>query len=483
MIRFIFSVILMFGLAACDHPKKPRLIPPTTPAPAPTPSEDTQPSPSSSMPVKPALKTYSQTMYDQQHESLAANALDSDAGVAGQSSFSAYYSAMWCAHGVDCRAHFVMVTSSIGTCSGVLVAPRVVLTNRHCVEDLASEPNAPFKGNISVVSPQSREKKGDMEFNYAVNLIAISPTKFMTDDVKPDYAFLLLWEPFKTIKPVKMNFGGLIDGETYSLYGVSPYGGKDANAVEKRECVAKYNTTVAPNFDSPKDANFKFADCPIGPSNSGSPVFNKNDELVGLMGGQLGPQTVNALNIMALLELHLTNPSNPLGHVGWGTNLTCMPDIRDLSKPIPAECDHDFSSPKLFATVAPQIENRVIGELGRFPKTEGDFDFGVMRAAESKHIVKLLSQALYLRVPECIHPTALKDKIGPQDVDMKIQTTGLAMNKFWELTDKIVGPTEKDFHIHYDASELKTKGFTDMSVSLRRDIRIHTSVLKVCKAL
>ena len=69
------------------------------------------------------------------------------------------YAAYWCAEGVDCRSRAVMVhIDNIGTCTGVLIAEDIVMTNRHCVDKVATEP---FTSVSSIVVSVPKAKKDD----------------------------------------------------------------------------------------------------------------------------------------------------------------------------------------------------------------------------------------------------------------------------------------------------------------------------------
>ncbi len=472
-------VILIVFMSACSKGKGPIAATSTPPLP----KQDSPAAPATpSIPVVPP--TYTQIMFKQQQESLAKNTMNSHAGVAGMLTWGGTYQNVWCAPGLKCNNGVVRVSSNVGTCTGVLVAPKVVLTNRHCIEGIVREPNSSFGGqSIMVIAPQSSRTQYDSEVQYVVNLIAISPTEFLADNTKPDYAFLLLRDQMERIKPAKMNLGGIHNDQTYYIYGVSPYGdAKDPNAIERRECHAVYGTTFAPNFDSPLDTNFKFADCPIGPSNSGSPVFNKEGELVGLIGGQLNPQTVNWLNTMAKLVFYLTDEKTTLGHIGWGTNLACMPDIRDLSKPINPACDIDFSTPLDLVEIAKPIQEKVVSSFAPYIGADQKFRYKVERANEKVATVYMLTQMVYLQVPECIRRSELSNLPSQAEMQLELRMAGIRLSKYWKPTDAVNAPSLQPITLKFSPEALKKKDSTELTLQVLKGITIHRSTLRVCEA-
>lgn len=482
MYRNLTFAILLVITAACSKHKAPKAAVLSTPPPQ---KQDVPPSPSNP-PAPPAPTTtkipatYTQIMHKQQLESIAKGAMNSQAGVAGMA-MGGSYTNNWCAPGVKCDIGVVMVTAGGGKCTGVLVTPRVVLTNRHCVEQIVSKPNTSFAGqSIIVTTPLSAPHVFDGEFQTVVNLIAISPTEFSSDFTKPDYAFLLLMEEMKKTKPVKMNFNGIKNGEPYFIYGVSPFAdATDQNAIERRECVAVYETTIAPNLDSPFDTTFKFANCPIGPSNSGSPVFDKHGELVGLMAGQLSQSATTALNLMAR-DLKLTDENTVLGHIGFGTNLACMPDILNLSKPINPACDIDFSTPRDFVQIAKPLEEQIRASFEPFLAADNKFRYNVQRANEKVSLAKMISQALFLQVPECIQPAELKVLQTQAEMPVELRMAGPRLSKDWKPTDNLNAPAVEKFNLKFDADELKKKGSAEMTIRIFEQIPIHRSILKIC---
>ncbi len=368
---------------------------------------------------------------------------------------------------------------NFGTCTGVLVAPKVVLTNRHCVENVVNEPYAPLRSSIVITVPGSAPGKFDGKFSFVTALMAISPVEFSIGGLKPDYAFLSLLEEMEGFKGAKLNFNGIVAGETYHIFGVSPYrDAKDKSAVERRECKAVYNTTFAPFLDAPRDPMLMFAHCLIGPSNSGSPIYNDKDELVGIIGGQLAPPTVDVLNSLASTFFKITDETTVLGHIGWGTNLACMPDINDLGKSIHADCNRDFVQLPKPALFPEKVRNQAETELKNLPLTDETFHYAVERANEMDQIVKLVSQAVFLRVPDCIYPSALGNAKSPLDLDVSF--SGAKLSPHWELTSEAAGLRSEKFTLTYDVEALKSKGTAELTIGLGKNIRFHKTQLKVC---
>lgn len=476
----LVSLVFLFGLSsACQKDQNEIAISPTTPPSAPNRSLDEL---DTAEPLK-TTKSYSNFMFEQQQEWLINHYLDSNAGIEGSKSFSTSFTSHWCASGSTCRDRVVMVhLNSVGKCTGVLVAKKVVLTNRHCVEGIISTPNTSFQDRSIMVSvPSSKKNTPELNISYVVNVIGLSPTEFSSDNTKPDYAFLLLMEPLEKVQPVKMNFGGIHEGELYTIWGLSPYGmaAPDPNAIEKRNCIATYNMTVAPNFDSHLSPMVKFPDCPIGPSNSGSPIFNKDGELVGLIGGNLSPKIIQALETIGKINLNVMNMDSRLTNVAWGTNLACIPNINELSKSIPKECDEAFNSSKKLVQISNIKEQKVLATLINIPLKDMKFSYSIQRSNESGGISKLVSQSIFLPVPICIERAELATKFGDQSVTVTQSYSALMLRENWTLSDDTVGPMTGEFTYVYNADELRTKKSTRVKVS-KDQFPIYSGILKIC---
>lgn len=416
--------------------------------------------------------SYSQTMLQNQLKWLEQSGSAKESKRFRSRSFEKY----WCAPGVDCQDRVVIVHLSDGTCSGVMVAKDIVLTNRHCSEVVVENPYDSFTGSFAVARPERNSKKSENNVTFAKDLIAVSSADFTSGGMfSPDFAFVRLDRELKDSTPVTMNFEGLKDGETYFIYGVSPYSDGKKNVIERRECVARYNTTFAAHWRRPKDAIAVFADCPIGPSNSGSPIFNKDGELVGLIGGQIAP---DATQTLSQLSRELGVSDRGLTSIGWGTNLACMPDIRDLNKPIAAECDIAFASDVLSAEIPAGDLEKVSAEVKT--TSDGIYEFQVQRANVTQSIFGLVSQAMFITVPDCIHSGALK-RLNKKNQVTKLRYSALKLNPYYEFTSETSGLRETAGYFNFDVKQLRRNGTAPLTVGILGDIPIYEGTIKVCE--
>ncbi len=460
-----------FAIAACNRSTgtTPTATPPTQPV-----ESSTGNSLDANAGVKndlPQAVSYSQFMNDptRSNETVTKR-------YEGSNSIS--WDSKYCAMGVDCVNKVVNVYTSFGSCEGVLVAKDQVLTNRHCIEPVISQ--GQFSGLIAVMAPMKKARRDAIgPVGYVLNVRFLSPTKFEAEGLRPDFALLTLREPIKGVVPAKLNFEGIKNGETYFTYGHSPYGdAKEPRAIEKRTCKAVYNTTFSPNFAGPYFPVVKFADCVIGPGNSGSPIYNGEGELVALMGGQFSPQNTLQLSKLALLSLR--NTKSPLTYIGWGTNLACMTVIFDSSKPIPSDCDVGFKSSMKQTKFSESFTEKLHSVFTSVPISDQRFRYKLARASETEKISGFITQALMLRVPDCIEPAALEALTSNTIVAEEIFYSSGILSKYWEITSETTPLLTLSMDINVDRQKLKSNGISALDIGIG-PVSFYTGELKVCR--
>lgn len=253
----------------------------------------------------------------------------------------------------DCQNRFVSViiagANSTAMCSGVPLAKNLVLTNFHCINSLAFDPSKNiFTAGVYALSPMY---KSDIPQAVMVKkVLAHSPLnyfspKLMGHPYSMDYAILELESDLEIIPP-KVNYAyGFNDGENYTVLEFSPYASgefDEKRTLREYKCKAIHNSIYGPAAKSKSFPVSFFSDCPIGPGNSGSPIYNRNGELVGIIAGQINPMTIEYLS---QFSIDLGILKSRLKNVGWGNMLTCLPKIENgvLTSNIGSNCDSDLS--------------------------------------------------------------------------------------------------------------------------------------------
>lgn len=425
-------------------------------------------------------QSYSQFLLRQQMQ--WSQQLSLTAAAAPVASFS--FQDLHCAEGVDCKDRIVAIESTAGRCAGVLLTNKIAMTNRHCVEDIASQAFGSLNAPISVSIPKrfatSERAEGEIYFSLVKRVIGIGPTQFHVDGMKADFVFLELQDEFASNAERKLNTSGIRNGETYFIYS-TPAGasaGQDLFAVERRECTAVYNTTVGSFFDAPKDPIVIFSDCPIGPANSGSPIYNSNHELVGLIGGQLSPRVILPLQMIAVslgifpLEQNLTN-------VGWAVNLACIPNVQDLAAPVSAECDADFSRPLQSRELPADLQSRLSQDLRGLPTEDEKFRYMTAMANEAQSVSKFILQGAILLVPSCVKPEALQSL--NDSFELEIKYSALRLSPTWTLLPQTTGQKVQRMNLRIDKAALQTDGTSSLEINLSENMGVYRSQISVCR--
>ncbi len=254
----------------------------------------------------------------------------------------------------DCQNRFVSLIISgadvSAMCSGVPLAKNLVLTNFHCINKLAFDPSKNvFTAGVYALSPMY---KNDIPRSVQVKkVVAHSPMNYFRPDLmghpySMDYAILEL-ETDLDITPPKTNFTyGFNDGETYTVLEFAPYASgefDEQRTLREYKCKAIHNSIFGPAAKSETFPISFFSDCPIGPGNSGSPIYNSHGELVGIIAGQINPLYFEYLSQFSigfgLLPSRFKN-------VGWGNLLLCLPIVKNgvVTSSVGSNCDSELSN-------------------------------------------------------------------------------------------------------------------------------------------
>jgi hypothetical protein len=391
----------------------------------------------------------------------------------------------YCAKGVDCTNKFVSIginfpNGDVGACSGVAVSKNLVLTNRHCVKPITEKANSGFRGgNLLIGYPQpSKNDHGEgFGIHFASNVVLMSPTDVPHAINSPDWALISLTKELGMKMPEgyripKMNRDGFKEGETYFVYSKpASAAAADEQAIEKRACRAIYKTVFAPWFDRPQLPVVLLADCPIGPGNSGSPIYNKKGELVGIIGGQFSPQLLEILSNIAHGTFGLLT-EKPFQPMGWGMPLSCIPDLDHPDLELPADCNQGPSS--LTAQVElPQFDD-IAKQLGdRAPSNV--FRFETVRANMNGTAVQPLTQALVLSVPSCLLSGATLEK------SVIVNASGLIVNEFGVLQSTPAAKQTLPVDFKIDEERFAREGSAPYELFLLGSkFGIHRGVLSRC---
>lgn len=417
---------------------------------------------------------------------------DSKNGVLRQShSSSPGYFIPHCAEGVDCRSKFVGIalTSKTGagaSCSGVLIAKDLVLTNRHCAKMVVERANDSFdSGSIWLAFPRSKKDlESDEVYGLVQNVVLLSPEDIATPLSSPDWAILKIKESMpipRDVRLPKINRDGIKEGKIYYVYSRSPYAdAADPNAVEKRACKAVYRTAFATWLDRPLLPVIELSDCPIGPGNSGAPIYNEEGELVGIIGGQFNPKLLQALSSLAILNWGVLDSPKGFSNIGWGMTMACIPDLDDPNKELPGDCDLESREAPLMQLPESALEKakQVLAEVT--PPSD-KFHYSIVRAAPAPSAFAYIGQALVFQTPDCILPEALAS-LQNGEVTLNLNSSGVMLSAEGVPLDKAATLHRHEVKLVFDLDTLrKNQAAVPMSLQLSDPvINLHRGELRLC---
>lgn len=384
-----------------------------------------------------------------------------------------------CSGDQACEGRYVRLEISIGresfNLTGVLIAPDIILTNRHGAELLGSEENQAMRGTAIAIFPNGNTYE-------VISVLGMSPIEYYdVPTLKMDYAFLKVKPLFTekpTPKPVVINRNGFVAGKKYFVYSHAP-NGTDIFTVTKKTCLAEYSTIFGPKFDRPTSPVVVLADCPIGPGNSGSGIFDEYGQLVGLISGQISPSTVAVVSEYA--KDYLKVAKEKFKYVGWGNNLSCIPDIETF-QPLAKSCNDYFSGDWInsLLTVSDEKWDSARQKVGKIAD-DNVFKFE-LRQNRDNRLTQFVHQTIVSETPICVKRSALANL---QD------TTNVRSLKFVSPTIDSLGrvsaqwtqvQTLPDSFILVDAEKLRREGQANFIVGGFSDrIGFNYGKLGVCE--
>lgn len=387
----------------------------------------------------------------------------------------------------DCANKFVRVimqSESEGmACTGVLIASDLVLTNRHCVPFM-DQPNTSFgKYTIGVEFPNG--VVANIE-----NLVGMSPPWLYGEGhLNVDFAILkidknLFYQfvaPYKQLNenpytPVSISHEGFKDGQTYYVYSTTPYGDKaNDTVIEKRPCKAIYNTIFGSQFQSAQSPVVSLADCPIGPGNSGSPIFNEAGQLVGIISGQFSPAGLLGLSAIAKADGMLT--ADTFNNVGWGTNLACLPSLAGESYKVDPKCNDELAKSQLRGVrpLDPALEEQA-KQLLTHDMQDNQFQYQVARADQGVKVSDFLTSLIWIRIPRCVNASALENN---DKLSLKTDLVGIQIDANGVVLNTLSSKNEAQLALDFNRDDLKAKGSTEMTASIGQFL-YYTGKLELC---
>lgn len=321
--------------------------------------------------------------------------------------------------GSSCHSSVAGLVSEVGICTAFLVNEDTVITNNHCIPENLKTEGASCEGKIKFVFPEM--------LNFPKEEIGCKTIKRISDmkseTISIDVAIIRLQKP-STRKAVEVNFDGLNDGDEVRVIKINPNdsGGEMIGVT----CFALQNSLANPFFKSPKSPLFLVRDCQIVRGNSGSPMFNKAGQVVGV--------------ISAVGSTSIKNMPKAEGHISLGTNLGCYRDLSFTSNFKPQEeCRIDLSKEarlaaekKIFEELSTDLQKKMTDRVNKeLVMINGYFHkFMQLKWVETR-VTNESKTASILKVgfePECFFPHVKTLR----EYDLRVKETSTALNYSYE---------------------------------------------------
>ncbi len=217
-------------------------------------------------------------------------------------------------------------SGNLAVCTSFMVAPKLLMTNSHCISDISLTQNCSENIGVHVKSHDG--------FHFRRCSRILSKSEIGAGTSKADYAVIELDETVSTT-PMTMSREGVIEGAELTIESVD-FTFKHDNIYGKRKvskCIPHTNTAIG-NYAVPKSSIIPlFGDtnesCKIIKGNSGSPVFNAANKVVSVLFAtfdkeELGRRAGRTLN----------------RNMALATNLACIrTGIPAFDAQRPVECD------------------------------------------------------------------------------------------------------------------------------------------------
>lgn len=318
-----------------------------------------------------------------------------------------------------CHSSVAALVSNVGVCTAFLVSENTVITNNHCVPAELKTEGASCSGKIKFIFPEMD--------GYAKEEIDCETIKRISDmsseTISMDVAIIRLKVTTRRA-PLQVSLDGLANGDEVRVIKIDP----DASGgTQKRvTCFALQNSLANPFYKNSGSPLFLVRDCEIVRGNSGSPMLNKNGQVIGVISA-VGATTID-------------NSKKAEGHISLGTNLACYRDLSFTNNFKPQqECKVDLSKQarvsaekKIFENMSNELQTRLVDAVNKeLIAINGNYHkFMQLKWTEQKVIndSNATTGVLIKYEPECLFPN-IKDL---REYEIRLKETSSALNYSFE---------------------------------------------------
>jgi V8-like Glu-specific endopeptidase len=310
-----------------------------------------------------------------------------------------------------------LVGSKSYQCTASLIAPDVVLTNSHCLNnDEKLSPDEICKRAAIVFANQSAAGREVAECEKVLVKSKIDSAD--KTNLNPDYAILKLKTPLRR-GFFKISREGIADQAQLHVAKVNPTEDSQGGVLEVSSCTALHGTFLSPNSTHDDDATEVVKGCRIIPGNSGSPLLNAQGLLVGVIFSI--PERMSQNDEFAQKAVSLK--------AALATNASCIDDISvDRSEPLSAHCT-ERAEKATSISLAPLIEQATQFAHATGFKEDIHFVYGIENDQKNS--------AVLVYSPQCFsNPEAwIKEFLADSADHLQSQATVMADVIRWKMVE------------------------------------------------
>lgn len=181
-------------------------------------------------------------------------------------------------------------SSDLDRCSLSLIATDQILTNAHCLPEGVKVGNGLERTYAIFPATVVKNGKGESRPIERVRVTKVLQVSAFDPNAKmsPDYAILQLAKPILNRPVLKLVAQPFVDGESYQVVAMWPLKEtatrKRMGALQRTQsCQSFSDTIIQPYGPQETQTFFTLFGCSAMKGNSGSPIFNKVGEIVGVL--------------------------------------------------------------------------------------------------------------------------------------------------------------------------------------------------------
>lgn len=205
----------------------------------------------------------------------------------------------------------------IEQCTGFMVADNIIATNSHCVPDAVKTDSVACGERIGFVLPKA---DGTSYYRLCKKIVSMSQVSGGMD--LDDYAFIEV-EPLP-VEPLKVAQQGVPDAAEIRVHKINPHDdGTLGGSFESLNCQTAQKSLLNLYYIHQYSRTGLAMGCEARGGNSGSPVFNSKNEVIGLLQSKKVSDYLWFLGEQLARKSNLTLPEEAPAHFVF-SNLSCI---------------------------------------------------------------------------------------------------------------------------------------------------------------